>query len=65
MKALTPTKKSKYPRLKFLNRSNSKVSGSRSWYQMKDLTIRNTHVKYESLTTHQSKVTTNDKVFKK
>jgi hypothetical protein len=32
---------------------------------MKGLSITNTHVKYESSTTHQSKVTTNDKVFEK
>jgi hypothetical protein len=44
-----------WPRLKFLKRK-SKNSGSRSWYQMKDLARRNTLVKYESPTTYQSKV---------
>jgi hypothetical protein len=36
-------------------RSNSKVKGLRSLYQMKGLASRNKHVKYESSTTHQSK----------
>jgi hypothetical protein len=34
------------------------ISGSRAWYQMKGLARRNTHVKYESPTTYQSKVIT-------
>jgi hypothetical protein len=46
-------------------RPNSKVRGSRSRYQMKGLAIRNTHVKYESPTTYQSKVMTKVKVFEK
>jgi hypothetical protein len=37
----------------------------RSWYQMKGLARRNTHVKYESPTTYQSKVMTKVKVFEK
>jgi hypothetical protein len=41
------------------------ISGSRSWYQMKGLARKNTHVKYESSTTYQSKVMTKVKVFKK
>jgi hypothetical protein len=43
----------------------SNISGSRPWYQMKGLAIRNTHVKYESCTTYQSKVMTKVKVFEK
>jgi hypothetical protein len=39
--------------------------GSRSWYQMKGLARRNTHVKHESPSTYQSKVMTKVKVFKK
>jgi hypothetical protein len=34
-----------------------------SWYQMKGLARRNTHVKYESPSTNQSKVITKVKVF--
>jgi hypothetical protein len=45
----------------FLKRSNS--SGSR--YPKKGLAKRNTHVKYESHSTYQSKVMTMLKVFKK
>jgi hypothetical protein len=41
----------------------SKVRGSRSWYQLKGLAIRNTHVKYESPTIYQSKVVSKVKVF--
>jgi hypothetical protein len=37
-------------------------NGSRSWHQMKGLARRNTHVKYESPTTYQSKVITKVKV---
>ena len=63
MKALAPANQKLWPRLKFLkSRSNSKVKGSRSWYQMKGLTIRNTHVKYEIPSTYQSKVMTKVKV---
>ena len=66
MKALAPTNQKLSPRLKFLkNRSNSKVRGSRSWYQTKALTIRNTYVKYERPSTYQSKVMTKVKVFEK
>jgi hypothetical protein len=36
----------------------SKVRGSWSWYQIKYLARRNTHVKYESPRTYQSKVMT-------
>jgi hypothetical protein len=48
-------------------RSNTKVKarGSRSLYQMKGLARRNTHVKYQSLTTYQSKVMTKVKVYEK
>jgi hypothetical protein len=38
------------------------IRGLRSWYQMKGLTISNTHVKYESPSTYQSKVITKVKV---
>jgi hypothetical protein len=38
------------------------VRASRSWYQIKCLARRNTHVKYESPTTYQSKVVTKVKV---
>jgi hypothetical protein len=41
----------------------SKIRGSRSWYQMKGLARRNTHVKYKSPTTYQSKVITKVKFF--
>jgi hypothetical protein len=41
-----------------------KVKGSRSWYQMKGLVKRNTHVKYERPTTYQSKVMNKVKVLK-
>jgi hypothetical protein len=41
----------------------SKIRGSRSGYQMKGLARRNTHMKYESPTTYQSKVMTKVKVF--
>jgi hypothetical protein len=40
----------------------SKIRGSRSWYQIKGLARRNTHVKYESPSTNQSKVITKVKV---
>jgi hypothetical protein len=44
----------------------SKIRGSRSWYPMKGLARRNTHVKYEIPTTYQSKVMTKlVKVFEK
>jgi hypothetical protein len=46
----------------FEKRSNSKVRGSRSWYQLNGLAIRNTHLKYESPRTYQSKVLTKVKV---
>jgi hypothetical protein len=46
-------------------RSNSKVRGSRSKYQMKGLARRNTHVKYESSGTYEIKVMTKIKVFEK
>jgi hypothetical protein len=65
MKALASSNQKSLTRLKFSSSSNSKVKGSKSWYQMKGLTIRNTHVKYESPTTYQSKVTTKVKVFEK
>jgi hypothetical protein len=39
--------------------------GAKSWYQMKGLAGRNTHVKYESPTTYQSKFMTKVKVFEK
>jgi hypothetical protein len=44
--------------------NESQRSVSRSWYQMKGLVRRNTHVKYESPTTYmyQSKVMTKVKV---
>jgi hypothetical protein len=38
---------------------------SKSWHQMKGLARRNTHVKYESPTTYQSKVMTKFKVLEK
>jgi hypothetical protein len=41
------------------------VRGSRFWYQMKGLVIKNTNVKYESPSTYQSKVMTKVKVFEK
>jgi hypothetical protein len=43
----------------------TKLQGQRSmsWYQMKGLAWRNTHVKYESPSTYQSKVITKVKVF--
>jgi hypothetical protein len=50
-------KKVKLPRLE--------VRGSKSWYQMKGLVRRNTHVQYESLRTYQLRVMTKVKVFKK
>jgi hypothetical protein len=40
----------------------SKIRGSRSWYQMKGLAKRNTHVKYESPSIDQSLVITKVKV---
>jgi hypothetical protein len=52
------------PKLTFSER-RSKISGSRSWYQIKGLARRNTHVKYESPSTYQSKVMTKVKVFEK
>jgi hypothetical protein len=51
-------------KVKFLER-RSNIRESRSWYEMKGLARRNTHVKYESSTTHQSKVMTKVKVFEK
>jgi hypothetical protein len=66
MKSLLPTNQKLLPRLTlWKKKSNSKVRGSKSWYQMKGLARRNTHVKYESPTTFQSKVMTKVKVFKK
>jgi hypothetical protein len=63
MKALAPADQKLLTRLKFLkSRSNSKVKGSRSWYQMKGLTMRNAHMKYETPNTYQSKVITKVKV---
>jgi hypothetical protein len=63
MKALAPTNQKLLTRLKFLkSMSNSKVKGSMSWYQMKGLTERNAHVKYETPSTYQSKVITKVKV---
>jgi hypothetical protein len=48
---------------------NTKSSVGQHWakvmYQMKGLARRNTHVKYESSTTHRSKVITKVKVFEK
>jgi hypothetical protein len=41
-----------------------KIRG-RSWYQMKGLARRNTHVKYESFSTYQSKVMTKVNVLEK
>jgi hypothetical protein len=51
-----------WPRLKFWKKSNSKVKWSRSWYKMKGLARRNTHVKYESPSNNQSKIITKVKV---
>jgi hypothetical protein len=51
--------------LKRKTNSRSKVRRSRSWYQMKGLARRNTHVKYESPTICQSKVMTKFKVLEK
>jgi hypothetical protein len=51
-------------KVKFLER-RSNIRESRSWNEMKGLARRNTHVKYESSTTHQSKVMTKVKVFEK
>jgi hypothetical protein len=63
---LPPTNQKLWPRLKFWKiRPNSKVRGSKWWYQMNGLARRNTHVKYESPTTHQSKVMTKVKVLEK
>jgi hypothetical protein len=63
MKALAPTNQKLWPRSKFSkSRSNSRVRGWRSWYQMKGLTISNTHVKYKTLSTYKSKVITKVKV---
>ena len=45
----------------FKRRSN--ISGSRSWYQMKGLARRNTHMKYETPCTYQSNGMTKVKVF--
>jgi hypothetical protein len=53
-----------WPRLKCTKR-RSNISGSRLWYEMKGLARRNTHVKYESSTKHQSKVMTKVIVFEK
>jgi hypothetical protein len=53
-----------WPRLK-LSKRRSKISGSRSWYEMKDLAKGNRHVKYESPTTYQAIVMTKIKVFEK
>jgi hypothetical protein len=41
-----------------VSKRRSKINESRSWYQMKGLARRNTHVKYESPTTYQSNVMT-------
>jgi hypothetical protein len=66
MKAIAPTNQKLRHRLKFWKRrSNSKIRWSRSWYQIKGIARRNTHVKYESLSTNQSKVMTQVKVFEK
>jgi hypothetical protein len=46
------------PRLEFSKRE-SKINGSRSWYQMKFIARRKTHVKHESPSTYQRKVMTN------
>jgi hypothetical protein len=43
----------------------SKIRGLRSWYQMKGLARRNTHVKYESSSNNQSKVMSKVKGFEK
>jgi hypothetical protein len=50
-----------WPRSKFSKRK-SKISGSKSWYQMKGLARKNIQVKYESPTTYQSKVISKVKV---
>jgi hypothetical protein len=34
----------------------AKIRGSRSYYQMKDLAIRNTHMEHENHNTYQSKI---------
>jgi uncharacterized protein YcfL len=48
-----------------LKRSNSKVRGSRSWYEIKGLAVRNTHAKYDSHSTYQYKGMSKVKVFEK
>jgi hypothetical protein len=45
--------------------SRSMIRGSRSWYQMKSLARRNTHVKYESSSIYKSKVMNKVKVSKR
>jgi hypothetical protein len=62
IKALAPTNQKLWPRLQFLKMSHSKVRGSRSWCQMKGHVRKNTHVKYESPSTYQTKVITKVKV---
>jgi hypothetical protein len=54
--------------LKFWKRrSNFKVKGlwSRSWYKIKDLAKRNTHVKYENPSAYKSKAVIKDKGLEK
>ena len=54
-----------YDQVQVFEKKVKNTSGSRSWYQMKGRARRNTHVKYESSTTHRSKVITKVKVFEK
>jgi hypothetical protein len=65
MKALAPIKS--YDNNKRFSKvgqtPRSKVRGSRSWYQLEGLVIRNKHVKCESPPTNQSKVMSKVNIF--
>jgi hypothetical protein len=66
VKVVLPANQTLLPRLKFSKRkSNANIKEARSWYQMKSLARGNSHVKYESPTTHQSNVMTKVNVFEK
>ena len=59
-----------WPRLKFLEiryvdqRSRSRSLGQKFWHDWKGLIIRNVHMKYESSTSHGSKVMAKVKIFR-
>ena len=66
MKALSLLVRKLRPRLKFLKAgqtSRSKSQGQKSWYHVKGLVTRNTHVQYQSPISSVKKVMAKVKVF--